>query len=354
MAPVLDNKQFLKAYADAFRHPDTTGADMAVQHHFAQNAQIHVCHPFNTHNGPKAYIDNVLTPLRAAFAGLHRRDDILIGGDFEGAEWVSATGYYAGKFVAPFLGIDPTDALAYLRFGEFHRISHPTEPAAPYAAPYIVESYIYLDLPQLMIAAGQWPIENSPGRDRGYTGYTPGPASHDGLQLHINDAKRSTSSVAMVTEMLRKLATDDEAWRPYWHDNMAWYGPAAFGSFLGVEEFAGFQVPFEQAFSHWSGGAAGNGVTVHATRFADGDYICTAGWPSLLAVQAKPFLGQPSSGDALLMRVSDWWRRDGDLLVENWVFVDIPDVLLQMGVDLFAGHHKVAPGPRLDRLQVPA
>ena len=32
----------------------------------------------------------------------------------------------------------------------------------------------------------------------------------------------------------------------------------------------------------------------------------------------------------------DWWRREGDLLVENWVFVDIPHVLLQMGYDLFA------------------
>ena len=31
-----------------------------------------------------------------------------------------------------------------------------------------------------------------------------------------------------------------------------------------------------------------------------------------------------------------WWRREGDLLVENWVLVDIPHVLLQMGYDLFA------------------
>jgi len=32
----------------------------------------------------------------------------------------------------------------------------------------------------------------------------------------------------------------------------------------------------------------------------------------------------------------NWWRREGDLLIENWVFVDIPHVLLQMGYDLFA------------------
>ena len=48
------------------------------------------------------------------------------------------------------------------------------------------------------------------------------------------------------------------------------------------------------------------------------------------------FLGQPATGERLFMRVCDWWRREGDLLVENWVFVDIPHVLMQMGYDLFA------------------
>ena len=85
------------------------------------------------------------------------------------------------------------------------------------------------------------------------------------------------------------------------------------------------------------GGAVAGSRTRHFTRFADGDYICSGGWPSLNAVQAKPFLGQPSQGKRLFMRVCDWWRRKGDLLAENWVFVDIPHVLLQMGFDVFDG-----------------
>ena len=31
----------------------------------------------------------------------------------------------------------------------------------------------------------------------------------------------------------------------------------------------------------------------------------------------------------------DWWRRDGDLLAENWVLIDIPDLLRQLGMELF-------------------
>ena len=319
----LQNKQIFKSYMDAQAYPG--GFDEAVADVFAPDAEFNICHPFNQITGRDAYLSGFVEPLKASFEGLFRRDYILMGGAFGGSDWVTCTGYYSGHFSKPWLGIKPTGTLSYLRFGEFHRFENGK----------IVQSYIYLDIPELMIAAGQWPITDSPGKDRGYTGFLPGPASQDGLQLHENDPARSKSSADMVTEMLRQLATKDEAWRPFWHDNMVWYGPAAFGSFVGIENFADFQVPFEQAFSQWSGGASGNGVTEHFTRFADGDYICTGGWPSLMAIQSKTFLGQPSQGKTLLMRVCDWWRRDGDQLVENWVFVDIPDVLQQMGYDLF-------------------
>ena len=288
-------------------------------------------HPFNDMSR-EGFAETVIGSLRASFDHMIRTDYIAFGGEFEGQVWVTSTGYYTGHFAKPWLGIRPTGSLANLRFGEFHRVE--SERA--------VESYIYFDIPELMIAADQWPISESPGRDRGFTGYLPGPITQDGLQWQENDAARSASSVEMVTTMLRSLATEDEAWRPYWREDMLWYGPAAFGSFIGIENFAGFQVPFEQAFSEWTGGSVPGSRTRHFTRFADGDYICSGGWPSLNAVQAKPFLGQPSEGKRLFMRVCDWWRRKGDLLAENWVFVDVPHVLLQMGFDVFAGAEDAA------------
>ena len=57
------------------------------------------------------------------------------------------------------------------------------------------------------------------------------------------------------------------------------------------------------------------------------------GWPSLTGVNLKPFLGQGPTKEQIFMRVCDWWRREDDLLVENWVFVDVPHVLLQLGYD---------------------
>ena len=320
-ASIARAKSAFRAHVEAGRHPGASGLEF-----IDRDARINVVHPFNEMSCD-SFAETVIGSLRASFDHLIRTDYIAFGGAFEDQVWVTSTGYYTGHFAKPWLGIRPTGTLANLRFGEFHRVE----------GERAVESYVYFDIPELMIAADQWPISESPGRDRGFTGYLPGPITQDGLQWQENDAARSASSVEMVTAMLRSLATENEAWRPYWREDMLWYGPGAFGSFIGVENFAGFQVPFEQAFSEWTGGSVQGSRTRHFTRFADGDYICSGGWPSLNAVQAKPFLGQPSEGKRLFMRVCDWWRRKGDLLAENWVFVDIPHVLLQMGFDVFAG-----------------
>lgn len=321
-----NNKQIHKHYLDAFAHPDADKYAAAVRAIFAEGASINIVHPFNDVAGPGDYIDRFLTPLMESFAGLYRRDYICMGGSFEGGDWVSSTGYWCGHFEVEWLGIRATNALAWLRVGEFHRFENEE----------IVESYIYLDIPELMITAGQWPDIASPATTPGYTGMLPGPATSDGMLGSESDATESERSFRMVVDMLLQLATEGEAWRPYWHDNMMWIGPAAFGSFVGIENFRSFQVPFEQCFSHWIGGATPGSETRNFTRYGDGNYVCSGGWLSLNARQVKPFLSQPTTDKVLYMRVCDWWRRDGDQLVENWVFVDIPHVLLQMGYDLFA------------------
>lgn len=315
-----DRSMYLR-FADALRHPDDFSA--AVNEFFSADANINVVHPFNSLRGTEAYLSSFLRPLQNAFAGLYRRDDIFISGHFDGSDWISSTGYYVGHFARDWIGIRATKKLSYLRYGEFHRIEDSKA----------VESYIYLDIPELMIACDQWPLAKGPGLSRGYTGLLQGPASRDGVISSELDPTEGQRSYQIVTDMLAELATKDEAWRPYWHENMMWYGPGAFGSFVGIEEFASFQIPFESQFDQWSGGSSNNGLTHHFTRFGEGNYACSGGWPSLTGINVKPFLGQGPTGERVFMRVCDWWRREDDLLVENWVFVDVPDLLLQLGYD---------------------
>lgn len=311
-------------YSAAQRRPGDL--EQAAIKFFADNANISAVHPFNETGNGAGYHDAVLAPLQAAFAGLYRRDDILMAGSFEDGEWISATGYYVGHFADDWLGIRATGRLAYLRFGEFHRMQNGQA----------VESFIFFDIPELMIASGQWPIATGPGLVRGYTGLIQGPATQDGVLTGPQDPAASEKSYQIVSDMLLKLATEDEAWRPYWDENMMWYGPGAFGSFIGIEHFASFQVPFEGTFEGWSGGSKGNGMTRHFTRYGEGNYTCSGGWPSLTGVNVKPILEQDATGERVFMRVCDWWRREDNLLVENWVFVDVPHLLLQLGFDVFA------------------
>lgn len=318
-----DRKPYF-SFAEAQKHPGDFTA--AINMFFGSNAEINVVHPFNDCAGPDAYQARVIAPLQSAFDGLYRRDDIVMSGEFEGHQWISATGYYVGHFARDWIGIRASGKLSYLRYGEFHRME----------GGKAVESYIFFDIPELMISCNQWPIATGPGHTRGHTGLIHGPASKDGVLAKTGDAGEAQKSYQIVTDMLAQLATTDEAWRPYWHDNMMWYGPGAFGSFVGTDQFASFQVPFESQFEGWSGGSSNNGMTRHFTRFGDGNYTCSGGWPSLTGVNVKPFLEQPVSNERIFFRVCDWWRREDDLLVENWVFVDVPHALKQLGHDLFA------------------
>jgi predicted ester cyclase len=47
------------------------------------------------------------------------------------------------------------------------------------------------------------------------------------------------------------------------------------------------------------------------------------------------FMGLPPTGRPITMRVMDFWKRSDSLLDENWVFIDLVDLLGQMGVDVF-------------------
>ena len=317
------NKRRFLEFASAFSLGSRRPFEAAVKSIFLADARIEICHPYNAVDGLDAYLGGFIDDLCGSFDSLRRNDYIVMAGEFEGAGWVSATGYYQGRFSRDWLGIRANGQLANVRFGEFHRFS----------GDLIETSYIFLDFPEFMMSVGQWPLKPSAG----YSGFLPGPVTLDGITLNMPDLEESAITMNLVTEMLHNLNTPDQSWRPYWHGDMLWYGPAAFGSYIGIDEFARFQVPFEAAFENWSGGISATSPTRHFTRFAEGNYACSGGWPSLSGRHVRPFLGFEATDREVVMRVCDWWRREGNLLLENWVIVDVPDLLLQFDFDLFSG-----------------
>lgn len=307
--------------------PGPAIADQLARH-FDSACEWHTSHPINELQGTDAIGEQFWKPFVNAFPDLERRTDIFFGGEFDGrfvggaGVWVCATGHYAGTFRHDWLGISATGEPAFVRFGEFYRVEHGR----------IVEARVLLDLVGLMRQAGCLVLPPSNGLEI----LVPGPQGQDGLLLFDCDAADGTYTHGVLQRMLDGLMSFNQhdlasmGMDQFWHPDMMWYGPSGIGSTRAVSGFQRHhQKPFLTAFPDRKGAG-------HRARIAEGNYVASTGWPSVRATHLGDYLGVPATGRPISMRVMDWWRREGELLRENWVFIDLPHLLLQMDVDLFA------------------
>ncbi|WP_257884026.1 ester cyclase [Roseobacter insulae] len=116
----------------------------------------------------------------------------------------------------------------------------------------------------------------------------------------------------------------------YWADDMLWYGPCGIGSNYRWDGFVNdHRRPFLAAFPDRKGGN-------HYCRIGDADYAAVSGWPSMTMTHQGSYLGIPPTGQALTLRVMDFYRCADGKIAENWVLLDYMDLMHQMGVDLIA------------------
>ena len=128
----------------------------------------------------------------------------------------------------------------------------------------------------------------------------------------------------------------------HWHPKLMWYGPSGIGTTRGLQGFVDYhQLPFRIAFHRPRGSweevnaerqRHGAG---HYIRIGDGLYSVTGGWPSVYAKHlGGGFLGTGPTGRSITMRVMDFYNHHEGLIRENWVPLDILDVLMQMDIDV--------------------
>ena len=299
----------------------------ALHHHFDAACQFHVFHPVNHCDGIEAFDTAFWQPLLRAMPNLERRIDLFFAGEFDGhicggaGTWVTATGYLVGTMATSWLGIPATGDTVYVRIGEFYRVE----------GSKIVEARILLDLVDVMRQAGYPVLPESPGLDL----LVPGPQMSDGLLLTPQDSLETHQTMQILMGMMGSLGTYDQKdlssmnIQDHWHKDMMWYGPCGIGT---SRQVAGFQKHHQNPFLHAFPDRTGAN---HRARLAEGKYVASTGWPSVKATHLGEYLGVPATHKAINMRVADWWRREGDVLRENWVLIDLPELLLQMGVDLF-------------------
>lgn len=289
---------------------------------FASDCLIQLAFPFETLISVDALYQQVYVPLLAAMPDLERRDFIMMAGQSNGATWVGCGGHYIGVFERSWLDIPPTQHMVAMRYHEFFRVE----------AGKIVEMQALWDIPQLMMQASAWPMLPSLGVEW----VASAPASQDGIITTPYSEAEATKSLQLVNDMLAGLQRSPEGAEAmglerYWHPKMMWYGPAGIGSMRQIAGFRNWhQIPFLKAMPDR------RAFLDKGVMFGDGDYVGFTAWPGMaMTLSGDGWLGIPPTNQALTMRSLDFWRREGDLIRENWVLVDLLSVYDQLGVDVF-------------------
>jgi predicted ester cyclase len=290
--------------------------------------------PIDQLQGTKAFVSDFWLPLIRSFPDLERQTHLFFGGKssgridglLDGEMWVTGTGYFKGTFIQDYLAIPASGKQVHIRWGEFCHMKQGK----------IVETYFLLDLIDLMQQAGYEVLPPSRGAD----GIYPPPLAKDGIMLDSQNKQTSTYSLEHIRKFIfdglnnyDQSELESMGMADFFHPKVKWYGPGGIGACLSFSEFETLhQQPWLTAFPD-------RAVQNLDALFAEGNYSGAPGWAGVKATHTGDYLNHPPTGNELEINGLDWWKREDEVYVENWVFVDMIHLFRQFGVNLFERLH---------------
>ncbi len=325
-----ENKQIVWNF---WRHLEAASADELLQianQSLDSNLAWHGPDPINELRGVKSFVADFWLPLQTSFRDLRRQTHIFFGGKSngridgknDGNMWVTGTGYLNGIFVEDYLSIPANNSEVNIRWGEFCRLEEGR----------ITEIFFLLDLVDLIRQAGFQVLPPSRGAD----GVYPPPRANDGILLEAQSEKESQYSLdhirRFIFDGLNRFDQSDlksMGLADFFHPEVQWYGPGGIGACLSFRDFeTRHQKPWLHAFPDRS-------VQNLDALIAEGSYSGAPGWAGVKATHVGEYLDHSAGGNPVAINGLDWWKRDGEVVIENWVFVDMIHLFRQLGVDLF-------------------
>ncbi|MFA3919416.1 ester cyclase [Ruegeria hyattellae] len=316
-----------KFYAELDAATSEASADV-LKKHVAEAYRWRGSFPFNELYGAESVASSFWAPLKDAFGRTQRREDIFFASHnrLDGGEttWVCSMGHILGHFHKPWIDIQPHHKMAFLRYCDFNRVEHGK----------IQESALHIDVMSILLQLGSRVIPEATG----VVTMTPGPQPHDGLLFDEHPASEGEKTLDVIERMIGRLIgsgvkTTMADLAADWTEDMLWWGPTGIGASYTYQGYLkGHTTPFEDGLEF----IRHNG---HIVRLGEGSYGGFFGYPSMTMRSKGGYMGLTSSGDTTAdMRIVDLYRRDGDKLAENWIFIDHLWFLKQLGVDLIERH----------------
>ena len=144
-----------------------------------------------------------------------------------------------------------------------------------------------------------------------------------------NDLSKTKKTQEVIESMVdglndHRIEDIDE----FFSENFRWMGNFGCGTKSGLKEFQdNWQKPFQEAFS--------NKVCIDEARLFMGEWAAAFGRQE--AIHSGEFMGIKPTGKKVEIRYMDFWKVSEGKIKDNWVMVDFPFVMKQLGVDIFNG-----------------
>jgi predicted ester cyclase len=157
-----------------------------------------------------------------------------------------------------------------------------------------------------------------------------GPRPVQGELTLDNNLDKTSETQATVSAMVDGLNDHDiEGMQRFFKETFRWMGNAGCGYKKGLTEFQeNWQKPFQEAFS--------DKVCIDEARITQGQWCAAFGRQE--AVHTGTFMGIEPTNRRVEIRYMDFWKVEDGKITDNWVMVDFPYVMQQLGSDPFNGH----------------
>ncbi|MEM8685424.1 MAG: ester cyclase [Pseudomonadota bacterium] len=144
-----------------------------------------------------------------------------------------------------------------------------------------------------------------------------------------NDLSKTGETLGVIDAMVDGLNDHDiDGMGRFFSESFRWIGNAGCGFKNGLKEFQdNWQRPFQAAFS--------DKLCIDEARITEGEWCAAFGRQE--AVHSGEFMGIAPTGKRVEIRYMDFWKVEDGKIVDNWVMVDFPYVMQQLGVDPFNG-----------------
>ena len=321
------NKKTIVSFFKEMNATKTSDVKNVLENYCDENIIVNITSPFEEINGIESFYNEFCQPLLSSFPDLENQPYILIGSDYEGKNYVSCTGNLVGTFKVDWLSIPATNQPTWLRFTILFRIENNK----------IIKAWYFFDMLDIIRQAGFNLFPN-----KGIELVPPAPMTNDGILNYDTNSDEGEKTLNLINNMLDGLSNydgksvDSMGQERFWDTkNMMWYGPSGIGTTRGLKGFQNnHQLPFLKAFP--TRGMLPKTQEDQFCQLGDGNYAFDFGFPLMYGTHlGNDWLGLEATGNKITMRVLDFWRREDGKLKENWVMIDMVDILNQLGIDVF-------------------